>query len=135
MAFSTVTPAEAGNDDMKKNPLVRDSVEVRNFTNSTKSSMLKVVSARLVYETTVSKQQSVPKSYLLDHQANHVCRLKGYKEDGCAFAFSRTHKSFTIIIFPKCPQDAFMCSQNKAPWPHSDLSPVGPIQGIFHLIL
>ncbi|KAM3180084.1 hypothetical protein ACTXT7_016997 [Hymenolepis weldensis] len=60
-------------------------------------SMTKVVRARLLSESTVPKQQSVPKSCPLDHQTNQICYLNEDKEDCCTLAFSRTHESPTKI--------------------------------------
>ncbi|VUZ52778.1 unnamed protein product, partial [Hymenolepis diminuta] len=37
----------------------------------------------------------------LDHKANHICHLKGQKEDRCTLASSRTHKSSPETKSPK----------------------------------
>ncbi|VUZ53048.1 unnamed protein product [Hymenolepis diminuta] len=52
------------------------------------SSMLKVVPSRLVTESTVAKQQSAPKLYPLNHQANQICCLWKQKEGCFTLTFS-----------------------------------------------
>lgn len=48
--------------------------------DSMKFSMPKVILAQHISEPAIPKQQSVTASYLLDHQANEICPLKGHKE-------------------------------------------------------
>ncbi|KAM3180136.1 hypothetical protein ACTXT7_016895, partial [Hymenolepis weldensis] len=88
------------NDDMKLRPSVRDSIP--NPTHSMKSSISEIIPARLLCELTVPKQQSIPKSCLLNHQTNQMCHLNAHKEDCYTLAPSITHDSSTINKSAKC---------------------------------
>ncbi|VUZ53751.1 unnamed protein product [Hymenolepis diminuta] len=66
-------------DGMNLHPPVSDSVKVMNLTHSMGSFMSKIVPPRLLSNST-----SFPKSYLLDHLANQICRLERHKEDCCS---------------------------------------------------
>ncbi|VUZ41619.1 unnamed protein product [Hymenolepis diminuta] len=59
------------------------------------SSMPKVVAARLISESVVPKQQSVPKSLLFDHKTNQICSPKERKV-GCYY-FCLVQDSHTSI--------------------------------------
>lgn len=106
--LAIATLVQATNDDMKLHSSVRESVKVKNLTHSIESAMPKVVSAYLISEPTLPKQQSLPKPCLLDHQTNHTCRLNGHKEGFCTLHSFRTHGLFTLIKFQNCLDQ---CSQ------------------------
>lgn len=74
LVFPKVLPTAAlvqvASDNMKLQSSVRDCVKVTNLTHSMVSSIPTVIPARLIFESTALKQQSVPKSYLLDHETD-----------------------------------------------------------------
>ncbi|KAM3174638.1 hypothetical protein ACTXT7_010131 [Hymenolepis weldensis] len=143
----TETLVQAPNDDMKLHLLFGESLKVTNFMHSMPKSFQYYL-CPLAYR---AKQQSVPKSCLLDHHTNQIYRQNGQKEDYCTLASSKIHESSTIgrvsKVFTQNPgkvkqaaaiisyKDPFNCYRTKASCSHIDLSLAGTIQGISHLIL
>ncbi|VUZ52217.1 unnamed protein product [Hymenolepis diminuta] len=62
---------------MNSYPSARDEVKVANLRHSP---MPKALPAQLTSGPTVPEQQSVPKSSLLDHKTNQICRLRRQKK-------------------------------------------------------
>ncbi|KAM3186658.1 hypothetical protein ACTXT7_003864 [Hymenolepis weldensis] len=68
-----------------------------NLMQFMESPMPQVIPVRLFTKSTVSKQQSVPTSCLLDHQTNQIYHLKGQKKGCCTSASTRAYTAFAMI--------------------------------------